>query len=145
MPVAFSTTGSEPACPSRLDAFVLGVWVTAVFLARRIQQYNQYIRHSSSTFLSTNSPSRAHCDNFAGVQATDTDPHRYLLLAPACLLQPNIGPPRHSLISFQLSPAHSLDLRGFCVSCSCTIVASLPKLLVGPLTPRRAFTGAHAR
>ena len=145
MPVAFATTGSYPACPSRLDAFVLGVWVTAVFPARRIQQYNQYIRHSSSTFFSTNSPSRAHCEDFASVQATDTDPHRYLCWLLHVFCSPTSV---HLDTRSFLSSCHQLNLSisaGFVFRVLVQLSLHYPSCSRVPLTPRRAFTGAHVR
>ena len=81
--------------------------MTAVFLARCIQRYNQYIRHSSSTFFSTNSPSRAIRDNPTSVQAAGTDSHRYLCWLLHTYCSPTLV---HLGTRSTLSSCHQLNL-----------------------------------
>ena len=87
---------------------------------------------------------RAHCDESASVQATDTDSYRYLywLLHTYCSQRKVHPDTRSSLTAVTSSISRSPRVLCFVFL---YIPAFLPRLLVGPLTPRRAFTGAHAR
>lgn len=126
---------------SRLDACVLGVSVIAVFLARCINN------NTTNTFVTRAAilPTRTHPLALFATAPPVPKPQTMAFtaaFASSCILQAGH---RHTSTLAQLFPAVASSVsrspRGLC-SVFLYIVAALPRLLVGSLTPRRAFTGA---
>ena len=123
MPVAFSSRRAvnlHVRHALTLSSRCLGDCSLSCTMHPTIQPIHSSLEQHSSA---RNSPTRAHCDDTASVQSTDTGPHR-------CLCWPCIStagrPSAHLDTRSSPSSCHQLSLRGFCVSCSCIFPLSYP-------------------